>query len=507
LEAVNAANGESLAQAQSQAPSKEAVLNSLHEASSELRRKLGESLASVQKFDKPLSEATTSSLEALKAFSLGDSNHFAGKELDAVPLYLRAVELDPNFAMAYARLGSAYSDLGQTELAEQNRDKAFELRDRASEHEKLYITEHYYADDGQLDKGIAALELYKQTYPRDWLPYSNVATIYMSLGQFDNALQNSQIAVQLNPDSIASYNNLAGAYLALNRLDEAKATLNQAVEHKLTASSIHGTFAFIAWLQNDPATMERELQLEAATPDGALNMLYFRQGIAAYHGRLQEVRDLGAKIREADQRLSLKQAIGAEYSTEAVWEGLFGQKARAIEDATQALKISQAPNVVVPTAFMFALVGEENRALKLADQVAKQRPYDTLVQYVSVPDIKALVAINHGDVAKASDLLDGALIYGRVDSPTLYMRGLTYLKAGQAAEAAQAFQRQLNLKTYFGTDVVLALDQVGLARAYALQGDKPKSRIAYQDFLSVWKDASPEIPLLREAKAEYARLQ
>ena len=505
LEAINAATGESLAQAQSQAPNKEAVLNSLHEASSGLRRKLGESLASIQKFDKPLSEATTSSLEALKSFSLGDSNHFAGKELAALPLYQRAVELDPNFAMAYARLGSVYGGLGQTELAEQNRDKAFELRDRASEHEKLYITEHYYADAGQFDKGIAALELYKQTYPRDWLPYSNVASIYLTLGQFDNALMNAKMSVQLNPDSIAAYNNLTNAYLSLNRVDEAKATMEQAAKRNLTG--IHGNLAFIAWLQNDPAAMEHELQLLGATPDGALNVLYFRQSVAAYHGQLDQFRDFGQKIRDANQRLSLPESNASEFAQEGAWEALFGQKARATDDVNQALKLSQAPTVRTLSAIVLALLGDESKALSLADQVAKQRPYDTMIQYVTVPNIKALVALNHQDLGKAADLLDGAIVYGRVDSAALYMRALTYLKAGQATEAVQAFQRPLDLKNALGTDSLLPLDQLGLARAYALEGDKPKARIAYQDFFATWKDASPEIPMLREARTEYARLQ
>jgi len=205
LEAVNASNGESLAREEVQASRKEEVLNSLHEAGSSLRKKLGESLASVQKFDKPLSEATTSSLEALKALSLADAKHNAGDELAALPLYQRATELDPNFAMAYARLGAVYGNLGQNQASEQNRQKAFELRDRTGEHEKLYIMSHYYGDSGQLEKGITALELYKQTYPRDSIPYNNISAIYNQLGQFENALDNARQSVQLDPDSASGY--------------------------------------------------------------------------------------------------------------------------------------------------------------------------------------------------------------------------------------------------------------------------------------------------------------
>src|ERR1700739_2560101 len=218
LEATNAASGDSLGRQQVQAERKEDVLNALHRAASKLRGQLGESLAMVQRYDMSLSQATTSSLEALKALSIGDSKHNMSDELGAIPSYQRAVELDPNFAMAYARLGTVYSNLGQTQLSEQNRQKAFELRDRASEHEKLYIMSHYYADSNQFDKGITALELYRQTYPRDWIPYNNLAAIYSQLGQYENALENSRLAVQYDPEGVSGYSNLAQSYAGLGRL-------------------------------------------------------------------------------------------------------------------------------------------------------------------------------------------------------------------------------------------------------------------------------------------------
>ena len=267
LEAVNAANGDSLAREQTQAAGKEQVLNAVHEAGSSLRKRLGESLTSVQKYDKPLSEATTSSLEALKALSLADAKHQVGDELAALPLYQRATELDPNFAMAYARLGAVYNNLGQTELSEQNRQKAFELRDRASEHEKLYIMEHYYVDSNQLEKGITALELYKQTYPRDSIPYNNLAAIYNNLGQFDNALLNAKKSMELDPDSLTGYVNVCAAYLGLNRVDEAKATLDEALKRKLALPGLLNQVATVAWLQNDTARMEQALEQGQKQPD------------------------------------------------------------------------------------------------------------------------------------------------------------------------------------------------------------------------------------------------
>jgi len=507
LEALNAATGESLGQEQVQADSKEAVLNSLHHASSSLRQKLGESLASVQKYDKPLSEATTSSLEALKALTMGDAKHMTGEEFAALPLYQRAVELDPNFAMAYARLGAVYNNTGQSALSEQSRQKAFELRDRASEHEKLYITSHYYADSGQLDKGITALELYKQTYPRDSVPYNNVSNIYMRLGQFENALSNALQAVQLDPDSINGYSNLAAAYQALNRLDEAKATIAQAQARKLGASGLHIQLATIAWLQNDTPAMEHELGLANVGPDGEMNVLGFRAAMASYRGQMRQVREYSQKLRAAADRLSLKEVSANQYQQQATAEAVFGDKTEAIRDAEQALKISSTPGVVLGAAGILAYVGDDQRALKLAEEVAQKRPFDTLVQFVQLPGIKAEIAINHGDAAQAGNLLDGAMVYARVDSGTLTLRGLAYMKAKEAGDAVQAFQRVLALKSFLGLDLLVPLNQLGLARAYALQGDLPHSRTAYQDFFAMWKDADPDVPLLREAKAEYAKLQ
>src|SRR6266849_1121473 len=343
LEAVNAGSGESLVREEVQAGSKESVLNSLHQAGSNLRKKLGESLASVQKYDKPLSEATTSSLEALKALSLGDMKHQMFNELAALPLYQHAVELDPNFAMAYARLGTVYNNLGQSELSEKNREKAFELRDRASEHEKLYIMSHYYVDSGQLEKGITALELYKQTYPRDSIPYNNLAVVYNQMGQYENALDNARQAVQLDPDSASGYSNVGFAYAGLNRLDEAKATFNQALQRKAGPTVAHSSLAIIAWQQGDKNLMERELGAMKDDPQGEFQMVGLRSGMAAYAGQGKAGKAFGQKQREAAERFGFKEAAANEYSQEAFTEATFLSKTHAIEDVAQALKLSQSP--------------------------------------------------------------------------------------------------------------------------------------------------------------------
>jgi eukaryotic-like serine/threonine-protein kinase len=507
LETINAATGEPLAQEQAQAKNKEDVLDALHQASSKLRRKLGESLASLQKYDKPLSEATTSSLEALKAFTLGDAKHFNGQDLEAVPLYKRATELDPNFALAWARLAVAYGNMGQHDLDEQYRQKAFELRDRASEHEKFYIMEHYYADSGQLDKGITALELYKQTYPRDAIPYGNVAIIYNRLGQFDNALANARQALQLDPDSANYYTLLANCYINLNRLDEAKATLNQAAQRNMGGWGVHAQLAYIAWLQGDTATMEREQQFDKDAPDRQANLLGFKAQVAAYHGQLRQAQQFGTQVREAADRLGMKEVAASEYQQEAAVETLYGQKEESLKSLENALKISNSADMIQGTAPILAYFGQEKRAMDMMSDLAQKRPYDTWVQYVSVPTVKAIIAMNHGDLAQAANLLDGALVYARVDSGTLFLRGLVYRKAGQAGDAVQLYQRALGLRNTFGPDVFVPMLQLGLARAYAMQGDKVHSRLAYQDLLAIWKEADPDLPVLHEAEAEYQKVQ
>jgi len=366
---------------------------------------------------------------------------------------------------------------------------------------------HYYVDSGQLEKGITALELYKQTYPRDSTPYNNLSVVYIMMGQYENALDNARRSVQLDPDSASGYSNAAFAYAGLNRLDEAKATLNQALQRKAGAAVVHSSLAVIAWLEGDPAGVERELALMKNDPQSDFTETGMRASMAAYAGQLSAARTFGQKQRDAAQRLGFKEAVAGEYSQEASIEAIFADKARAIEDVTQALKLSQSPNVVLNCATALALAGENSRAAKLADDVAQKRPYDTLVQFVEVPLVKAQIELNQGNPAKAIDLLDGALVYARANSGVLYVRGNAYLKAGRGADAVQAFQRLQDLKNIINIDPVMPLAKLGLARAYVIADDKARARVAYQDFLALWKDADPNIPLLREVKAEYARLQ
>jgi serine/threonine protein kinase/tetratricopeptide (TPR) repeat protein len=505
LDAVNAANSDTLAETQAQADSKEHVLKALDQATTQLREKLGESLASIKRFDKPLEEATTSSLEALKAFSLGDEKHATGNDLAAMPFYKQAIELDPNFALAYARLGTVYSNYGQLDLSEQNRKKAFELKDRASERERLYITSHYYADSGQLEKGNAAYELYKQTYPREVTPYINLSATALQLGDFEKTLENSKAAIKVDPDESRGYSNSAAAYLGLNRVEEAKAIANEGLRLHPDFLSLRDILANIALAQGDHAAMEREEALAKVQPDLEWS-LYFRHGeIAASHGQLHLAEDFYEKARQVGKRVEIKSAEAGAVSERASVRALAGNRKEAIESANASLAIFQDYNQKLQVAGILAFAGDRKKALDLVAEVTKNRPDDVLVQALYAPPAQAAAALDSGDAAKAIELLKPASAYDRNSTAVLYLRGLAYVKNKQGAEAAREFEKVLALRNIAPADPLMSLAHLGLARAYALQGDTQKSRTAYQDFLALWKDADPDLPILKEAKAEYAK--
>jgi len=511
LEATNVASGDSLGRQQAQAERKEDVLNALHGAATKLRSQLGESLSMVQKYDMSLSQATTSSLEALKALSLGDAKHNMGDELAAIPNYQRAIEIDPNFAMAYARLGSAYSNLEQTQLSEQNRQKAFELRDRASEREKLYIMSHYYADSGQLDKGITAYELYRQTYPRDSIPFNNLAAIYNQLGQFDNALENAKRAVELDPDMVSGYENAALAYGGLDRIEEARATLNTALQHKASHAGFHLGLAVLDWCEGKDADMEKELQSASATPDGEASVLGFRAGVASTRGQVRQAREFARQNEDALDRLHLQGRADVEAGL-AIFEAVVGNRAEANSDANEALRLSRTVSVMGNVATTFAILRQDQKAIALADEIQRVHPNDTMAVNVTVPMIRAIAALRpanpaKADSAKAIDSLNTAALYARANAGVFYARGMAYEQAGRYAEAQQDIQKVLDMKSHSGPDIVFVAAQLELGRVFQKQGDAPKARIAYQDLFAAWKDANPDVPLLHEARAEYAKLQ
>ncbi len=507
LAAINVASNDTLAEVQDRAESKELVLKALDSTATQMRQKLGESLASIQKFATPLQEATTSSLEALKSYSLGDQKHAMGDDLNAAPFYKRAIELDPNFAMGYARLAVVYSNVGQMNVSKSYLDKAFELRERASEPERLYITAHYYADNGQLEKGNAAYELYKQTYPREITAYVNLGVTYYGLGEFDKALANAQEAMRVDPDESRGYGNAALAYQGLNRPEEAKAVLLTGLQRNPGFAFLHDSLASIAYAQGDLAGMEKQEAFLHDQPDLEMNLNTRHGDIAASHGQIQKAREFYEKGRQIAQRLQLKDLEAFYLGAEAYPLAMFGDSKQAIDGCNAALALAPSFNIRGYIAQVLAFAGENRKTLELTSLEAHDRPDDTLIAAIYVPVKQATVALNTGDAKKALELMKPASSYDKGTTISLYIRGMAYLKAGDGAGAEGEFQKILALYNYAPTDLLMPFARLGLARAYALQGDTEKSRLAYQDILGLWKDADSDLPTVKQVKAEYAKLQ
>ncbi len=509
LNAVNCGTGETLARAQEEASSKEEVLKALGRAASTMREKLGESLSSIKKFDAPIEEATTTSLEALKAFNLGDAERTKGRELQATPFYKHAVELDPNFALAYARLGTAYRNAGERELAAQYRKKAFELRDRVSERERFYISAHYYEGvTGEIEKVKETYELWKQTYPRDTIPRNNLAVQYDIIGQYDKALAEAQEALRLDPNEPRHYLNVAAAYLGLKRIAEAKAILERQLAQLGDIPGAHLTLYDIAFLQGDMPAMQKHA---AALRGKPLEDRLWRSEaeIAAYAGRLREARELYRRSAELSQRRGFKESAALTVALEASAEAEFGNATAARERVKEALAILRGVGVEALSAQALALSGDLRQAQELADDLARRFPTDTLVNAVSLPIIHGTIELERSNAARTIEFLQAVAPYesGVGGLGAIYLRGQAYLRLGKGNEAAAEFQKILDHRGVSPFAPVDALAHLGLARAYAVAGDAAKSRKAYQDFLALWKDADPDIPILQQAKAEYAKLK
>ncbi len=507
LKAVNCLSGEPLAEQQVAAASKEKVLDVLGEAASKLRGELGESLASVQKFDKPLEEATTSSFEALQAFSMGDQKHGSGEEMPSIPFYKRAIELDPNFASAYARLGTVYRDIQEPEMSEEYRKKAFELKDRVGEREKLYITSHYYADNGELMKGIAAYELFAQTYPNDLTPCSNLAFAYINLGDFTKAEQNAQECIRIAPDQDYGYILSGEARLGLNRVDEAEAAFATALRLTPQASSVRALLAVAALARGDLAEMQNQASYIHDNPYLEMDSILRLGDLSASQGKLQQAHTYYEKARQLGHQIQMPALEARALLAEAMALALYGDSKPAAELANSALALSKDYQTRISAAYALGFTDEEKKALDQSAAVGHDRPNDTLAQSVWVPTIEALVALHRNDAGRALHLLDQANPYDKGSYRALYVRGLAYLKNGKGSEAIQEFQKVLSLKGIFPSDPTMTLTHLGMARGYILAGDEAKGRTAYQDCLTLWKDADPHIPILKQARAEYAKLQ
>ncbi len=509
LNAVNCQTGDSLGSAEAEADSREKVLQALGQAATTLRATLGESLATVNKFDKPLEEATTSSLEALKAYTEARRVQSEKGEAEAIPLLKHAVELDPNFALAYVDLGIFYNF--QTTLAAENLTRAYELRERVSEREKLYISSSYYANvTWELEKAVQQYELWIQEYPRDEEAYNDLALIYDLLGRYEKATSGYQQALALNPDNGATYTNLAQNYIALNRLDEAKVTVDQALERKLEYPGLHDTLYTLNFLQNDTAGMQQQLAWAMGKPGAEDAALMQQAETEAYHGRFQRAREFTRQAIESAKRSDAKETAAFYQARAGVREGLVGNSAQAHQDAVAALALSPGILVKVSAAQTLALAGDATQAQKLADDLNHNFPLDTVLQGYGLPIIHANIELHGGNPSKAIEFLDVTRPYelgGPGIMMPVYIRGVAYLRTRNGPEAAREFQKMLDHRTMIGNATTSALTHLGLARARVLEGNVSAARSAYQDFFALWKDADPDIPILKEAKAEYEKLQ
>jgi eukaryotic-like serine/threonine-protein kinase len=511
VEAVNCLTGDNLAREQIPVDKKEQVLGAVGKVASNLRSKLGESLASLQKFDAPVEEATTSSLEALKYFSLGEAERDKGNEQTAIPFYKHALELDPNFAVAYARIGQGYGNIGESVLAIENTKQAFERRDRCGELEKLYIETHYYSIvTGESDKELEALELWRRTYPRDSIPANNLAVGYGTLGKWGQALEVAQANMQLAPDSSFSYNALAVAYLGLNRLAESKAIREEEARKKIDSVVAHSDLYMLAFLDGDAAGMQRHVEW-AKGGHGEYVMAETVADAAASAGKMGAAQASYQRAIDLARQGKLEEIAARILAREADFEAAIGNAKAARDDATTALSSSHGRGTLAFAGSALSLAGDAREAEAAAQELVRAHPMDTFINTAYVPAIRAGIAINQGNPGKAIELLQATTPYEfgfATGVQSNYLRGLAYLKLHQGKEAANEFQKILDhpgVCIFSLPTCSLARLQLGRARAEA--GDAGGARTAYQDFFALWKDADPDVPILKEAKAEYTKLQ
>ena len=522
VSALNAQNGDVLARQEIEAENKEQVLKSLDKATSQLREKLGESIGSVQKFATPLEQATTSSLEALQAFTLGQAQHQKLDDDKAIPYLKRAVELDPNFAMANATLGVVYSNLTQGGLATSFISKAFDLKERASERERLYISSHYYdlvtRDIEKAikcrafhEKAITTYEQWVQTYPRDTAPRDNLSLRYTALGQHEKALASSSEAMRIDPKDVYAYQNVADSYERLNRFDEARAVADQAVAQKM-GRSIHFTLFELACIRGDEAAQHHELELATGTPDEPF-LVWFHARSEQSQGKLRQSHADYALSEIVTQRLGYKEFSGILLASQGSGEATLGNLTEARQHASQALSTSQDRDTREIVMVLLAQTGDGARSQKMAEELVRQYPADTILNKVWVPVAQAFTDLQRNQPAQAVAHLEVAAPYEMGTGPGSpgyainYVRAEAFLRLKDGAKAAAEYQKILAHRGIAPLDVAYNLSHLGLGKAYALQGNTAQARTAYQDFFAAWKDADPDIPLLKEAKAEYAKLQ
>jgi eukaryotic-like serine/threonine-protein kinase len=518
LEALNCANGEVLARQQVTAPGKEQVLSALGSAASRLRNEVGESLNSMQNYDVPLEEATTHSLEALKAYSLGVETGNEKGDAAEIPFIERAIELDPTFAMAYYELSGLYTNLNQPSLAALYSKKAFDLRGHVTEREKFAITAFHYENfTGELEKADRVYEMWTKVYSQDPDPLIVLGSNSMVLGQYEKAATETRESLRLDPSSAISLGNLGQIYLALNRFDEARATIEETQRRKIDHPGLHLNLYALAFFRDDATAMKQQADWAAGKPGAEDQMLSLESDTEAWSGRLGKARELSRRAVESARRADGKEAAALWQSNAAIREALFGNADAARQDAGNSVALAPgSPDAESQAALGYALAGDTAHAQLLLDDLAKRFPQDTVVQTVWLPTIRGQFETNRKNVARSIELLQAATPYelgtltGSAYNSCLYpvyVRAQADLNDSRGAAAAAEFQKILDHRGLVWNCTTGVLAHLGIARAYALAGDTTKAKTAYQDFLALWKNADQDIPILKQAKAEYAKLK
>ncbi len=513
LNAVNCRTGDSLAREQIEAENSEVILKALGTAATRLRERLGESLSSIQAFDVPIEQATTPSLEALKAFSLGELQRGKGAEVGAIPFYKRAIELDPNFAMAYERVGVIYWNIGELHSSREYMTQAFERRSRVSEREKFFIVSNYNDLTGDLDKSLETFQLWTQTYPRDWSAYNTLAYVHTTAGQFDKAILAAHEAKRLAPNHPFPYGNLGFSYMGQGRLDEAAAVFDEAIVHKLDDLPIHVGLFEIAFAKNDVEMQARQAQWAAGQRREEW-MLFTLAQAAASHGKMNTARQTVSRAVGMLEKANLKDFASLMTAWQALAEAEFGNVTEARQKAREAVDLARQRDTLMLSATALALAGDATAAERLAAELVKDYPTDSLVNTVWVPAARAAIEVSRGNGDKAVALLPSPLSYetGRLTRQfgslaPVYVRGLAHLRAGSGAPATAEFTRIVKHRGSAPVSEVNALALLGLGRAAALANDGDTARTAYQDFFALWKDADADLPILQRARQEYERVK
>ena len=514
LDAVECQSGDSLGSEQVEASSREEVLKALGDASTKLRKRLGESLASVQKYDTPVQQATTSSLEALQAYSMGIKERNQKGDVAAIPFFKRATELDPNFAMAYARLGNSYWNEDQPSLASTYTDRAYSLRDRVSDRERFYIDSHYFdLVSGEETKAAQVYELWRQTYPNDVTPHTNLMIIYKSLGQIEKALTEALEHLRLDPASASAYGNVASTYRDLNRFEDSQRILDDAGAHHLETDQLVLNRYLLAFATDDANQMQRIVTAAADKPKEADEIFSTHGDTQAYHGRFGQAREWMRRAVETANNNGDTETAAGYYVAIALEEAEAGNADQARRDIDAGMALASNRDMQVEAALTLSRIGDLVWSRSIVEDLRKNHPTDTLLNTLYLPTIEASLELKQGNQARALDLLQTAQPYElstAMWAPIMYapyLRGQAYLMANDPKQAATEFQKLLDHRGLVINRLQGALARLDLGRAYAMAGDSDKARSAYQDFLALWKEADPDVPILKQAKTEYTKLQ